>query len=65
MVMFELTSLVVTAVAQACESGVLASGDTVEVTCRHDRYDPPDLWFLEVAISREASWWERAQLISA
>lgn len=63
--MFELTSLVVAAVAQACESAVLAPGDVVEVTYRRYRYDPPSLWFLEIAIAREASWQERALLMSA
>jgi hypothetical protein len=63
--MLELTSLVVSAVAQACESGVIALGDTLEVTYRHYRYDPPEMWFLEVHIAREASWAERALLISA
>lgn len=65
MVMLELTSLVVSAVSHACESGVISSGDSLDVTCRHYRYDPPKLWFLEVLIDREASFAERAILISA
>ena len=63
--MLQLTALVVAAVGHACESDVIRPGDSLEVTCRHYRYDRPDVWFLEVHITREASFAERALLISA
>ena len=49
--MLELTALAVTAVARACERGALRPGDAVELTWRHYRYDPPDVWFLELHVA--------------
>jgi hypothetical protein len=63
--MLQLTALAVSAVAQACERGVLAPGDVLDITYRRYRYDPPDVWFLEVDIAKGRSWAERTSLISA
>jgi len=44
----QLTALAVSAVALVCEQRALRPTDSVEVTWRHYRDDPPSVWFIEV-----------------
>jgi hypothetical protein len=62
--MLQLTALAVSAVASACQQRALLPGEAVEVTWRHYRSDPQNVWFLEVHVFQQNGVTERATLVA-